>query len=125
MKKLFSYLLPILAYAGLIFALSSQSQLPEMPSGQFDKLAHCIEYAILAWLLARAQVGYSVEVRRAWRVAVALSILYAASDEFHQMYTPHRAPELLDFLADSAGAILGASLFVGFLNLGKKQEPSP
>jgi VanZ family protein len=123
-KRFFLYLFPIFAYAGLIFALSSQSQLPTMPSGNFDKVAHFVEFGILAWLLARALMGYDVEARRAFVYSVALGVLYGASDEIHQMYTPQRAPELADLLADTAGAFAGAFSYVGFLGLRKKREPT-
>jgi len=38
--------------------------------------------------------------------------LYAASDEYHQSFVEGRFSEVSDFLADSAGVILGLGGFV-------------
>jgi VanZ family protein len=43
--------------------------------------------------------------------------LYAASDEFHQLFVPGRSGEVKDVLIDSAGAVTGALLFYLALRL--------
>ena len=93
---------PVVAWAALIFALSSISDLSS-GLGWWDlvlrKLAHATEYAILGALLLRA-------LRRpGW--AVALGIAYAISDEIHQSFVPGRQGSSLDVLIDSAGVIAG------------------
>lgn len=40
-----------------------------------------------------------------WLIAVGL--LYALSDEWHQMYVPGRSPDLADWLADAVGLLTG------------------
>lgn len=47
----------------------------------------------------------------------AFCILYAASDEFHQLFVPGRAGLITDVCIDSAGALLGILLFLGALRL--------
>jgi VanZ family protein len=37
--------------------------------------------------------------------ALALSSLYAISDELHQVFVAGRSPDVLDWVADSAGAL--------------------
>jgi VanZ family protein len=44
-------------------------------------------------------------------VAVALAGLYGLSDEWHQMYVPHRVAEMADVMKDLGGAVAGAALF--------------
>lgn len=44
-------------------------------------------------------------------------ILYAASDEFHQLFVPGRAGLVTDVCIDSAGALLGILLFLAALHL--------
>ncbi|MFT9487184.1 MAG: VanZ family protein [Tepidibacillus sp.] len=78
------------------------------------KGAHLTEYFILGFLIYRAfwSTGYSK--RKLLVFALLLSILYAASDEFHQMFTSNRTPHVEDVVLDSIGAFLGielASLF--------------
>ena len=84
----------------LIFFLSS---LPGSAAGippPWDKLAHALEYALLAFLLGRG-LGR-------WDGAVALAVLYGLSDELHQRYVPGREASAGDLLADAVGALIGA-----------------
>jgi VanZ family protein len=75
------------------------------------KCAHVIEYAILAMLLWRAWRG-STASASPWqwtttaRIAL-LAMLYAASDEFHQLFVASRQASVMDVLIDTAGAVLG------------------
>src|SRR4051794_25430069 len=94
--------LPIVAWAALIFALSS---IPSLGTGLgtwdliLRKCAHMTEYAVLAFLLARA-----VE-REA--PALALGILYAASDELHQAFVRGRHASPIDVAIDTVGLLIG------------------
>jgi hypothetical protein len=93
---------PVLAWAALIFTLSS---IPGLGTGLggwdvvLRKLAHAAEYAVLGLLLVRA-------IGNAW-LAVALGIAYAASDELHQHLVPGREGAVLDVLIDSVGVLAG------------------
>lgn len=100
---------PIAAYMGLIFLLSSQAHLPVPALPAIDKVAHFLEYAFLGVLVMRAAQGYGAGKGRGVALSLAICTIYAASDELHQAYTPNRASELSDFLADSAGATLGVA----------------
>lgn len=63
---------------------------------------------------APAGVGEGVHAGRAFPftalTAFAFSALYAASDEFHQLFVPGRAGLLSDVGIDSCGAAVGAAL---------------
>jgi VanZ like protein len=93
---------PVIAWCGLIFALSS---VPDLGTGlgtwdvALRKLAHVGEYAVLGALLVRA-IGRPA-------VGVALGVLYAASDELHQHFVPGREAALLDVAIDAAGVAAG------------------
>jgi len=90
---------------GLIFFLSSQPRLPRYPSPFIDlflkKVAHLLEYAVLAILLHRG-VGNE---GGGW--ALLIGGLYAVSDEFHQSFVPGRDAALLDVAFDILGVLLG------------------
>jgi VanZ family protein len=96
---------PVVAWAALIFGLSS---IPDLGSGLggwdlvLRKLAHAVEFGVLAALLVRA-------LRDRWW-AIALGIAYALSDEIHQSFVPGREGALLDFAIDSVGVAVGAVL---------------
>jgi VanZ family protein len=72
------------------------------------KAGHLTEYAILAWLLARAFRTSTVEfLRRRWFwSALTLVVVYSLSDEFHQSFVPTRGASFHDSLIDSAGGLL-------------------
>jgi VanZ family protein len=97
--------LPVLVWAGVIFAFSS---IPSLNSGLgtwdyvLRKGAHMTEYAILAVLLVRATGAY------AW--AFALAVAYAASDEVHQIFVRGRHGSPLDVGIDAVGALIGITL---------------
>jgi hypothetical protein len=96
---------PVVAWAGLIFALSS---VPDLGTGLggwdlvLRKLAHTGEYAVLGALLLRA-LHRDVP-------AFALGVAYAISDELHQHFVPGRRGAPLDVLIDAGGASAAALL---------------
>jgi VanZ family protein len=71
------------------------------------KAAHFTEYAILALLAARAFLGSSRELlRRRWFLAsLALVVVYALSDEYHQRFVPTRTGSIYDSLIDISGGL--------------------
>ena len=104
--------LPPLAYAAVIFALSSQSRpLPFLPDEFLlhDKLLHALEYSVLGALLVLSLRLAGLRPRTALLVAVLLGSLYGATDEIHQSFVPGRDAAVLDWVADTLGVILGAS----------------
>jgi VanZ family protein len=104
-------LIPPLAMMALIFVLSGQ------PSDNVDrawwdvllrKLAHVTEYAVLTALWWRAL--RSLGVRRPILGAIAISLCYAATDEFHQTFIDGRHGTPVDVLIDSVGMTIAALL---------------
>ena len=94
--------LPVVAWAAVIFTLSS---IPSLSTGlgAWDTLlrkgAHVTEYAILGALLLRA-------LRRE-KPALAVGIVYAATDELHQHFVRVRHASPLDVLIDAIGVTIG------------------
>jgi VanZ family protein len=52
-------------------------------------------------------------------IALLICVLYAASDEFHQIFVPGRGPGVGDVLIDSAGALVGILIYLGIKKLIK------
>ena len=94
----------VVLWAGLIFYLSS---LPHsaFPSHTITaaKLVHVFEYSVLTFLLIRALEAQGFTRRGAASLAAALALVYAASDEYHQSFVPHRHPSPVDVVIDAAG----------------------
>lgn len=73
-----------------------------------DKVAHAGVYGILAWLLLYAWP--SRPARRGYVLIWTLCCLYALGDEWHQSFVPGRSPDILDIVADAAGALVALAL---------------
>ena len=71
------------------------------------KLAHFMEYAILGILCANLLKNYQKLTIKNLIWIFLCCALYAASDEFHQMFVGGRAPRLLDVAIDSCGSPVG------------------
>ena len=104
--------LPAALYAAVIFALSAQADpLPFLPPGFLlqDKLLHGMAYAALGGLLVPGFRGAGRSALAALLLAVGVSSLYGATDEIHQSFVPGRTADVLDWVADTLGAALGAA----------------
>ena len=68
---------------------------------------------------AAAAFGAVLRRRRvdasAYLEAWILALIYAALDEFHQVFTPLRSPDTTDWFADAFGSALGIVLFLVFV----------
>lgn len=71
------------------------------------KAAHMTEYAILACILLGNLLQYPVLRKRAYLWAWAGATVYAATDEFHQLFIEGRSGEFKDVCIDSTGALIG------------------
>jgi len=94
--------LPVLAWAAVIFTLSS---VPSLSTGLglwdtiLRKGAHITEYAVLGALLYRA-LGREAP-------ALAAGIAYAGTDELHQHFVRGRHGAPVDVAIDAIGVALG------------------
>ena len=108
--RLAALILPPLAWMALIFVLSGQPS-DEVDRAWWDvvlrKLAHVTEYAVLTTLWWRALEG--LRVARPLLGAVAIALLYAATDEFHQTFVDGRQGTPVDVLIDSIGMAIAAA----------------
>ncbi|MEW5800294.1 MAG: VanZ family protein [Bacteroidota bacterium] len=108
-SKIISFIqfqLPVLAWCLFIFAVSSipSERIPALID-YTDKILHAGVFGILCWLFHVALFFQPNLSLRKWSpyIALVLTMAYGASDEYHQMFTPGRTTEFMDFLADSLG----------------------
>jgi VanZ family protein len=96
----------------VIFAVSAQSRpFPEVTARVSDKVLHLVEYSLLAALFVRALTREGLGWGDAILAAIVITSLYGASDEYHQAFVPNRSPAISDWVADSLGALAGASAY--------------
>jgi len=95
------------AWMTLIFFLS------ELPGsavpGRFGWLGHLLAYAVLA-VLYLAALDPQLHAQKAAVLAVALASAYGILDEIHQLYTPGRSSDPLDWVVDTVGALAGVAV---------------
>jgi VanZ family protein len=109
--------LPAPLIAALLWALSSQSSLPQAKDiFGIDKIEHFLAYAVLA-----AAAGLWIS-SGAWRrrgrgcllLIAGIAAAYGLIDEIHQSFVPGRDCSLWDWLADVLGSVAGAALTRAF-----------
>ncbi len=78
------------------------------------KSAHFLEYAALGFCFAMSVYRHTDDIAQVISFALLFCTLYAASDEFHQLFSSNRSCSLADVLIDTSGIISGiftAALF--------------
>lgn len=113
--KVLKYWLPTLLWAFLIFNMSGRSGIHTTDvywqDFIFKKTAHFIEYFIFAILVYRSlRNTTSFSQKKILAFSFIITVVYAASDEFHQSFVPGREPRVRDVLIDSAGSLTGLVL---------------
>jgi len=105
-SRLNIYWIISLLYMGLIFLFSSFPPPMELPSFSFaDKLAHLLEYGLLASLIYFA-LGKSQANTHPVFVPFLIAFLYGLSDEVHQYFIPGRDADVFDAVADAVGSFI-------------------
>lgn len=110
--------------------LSDQLHWQELLNYPIRKTAHFLEYAAFGALcmnmlvqLARNRACDAPSMRRLAVGAWALGALYAATDEFHQLFVSGRSGMVTDVMLDSAGVLTGVLLcWLLFAMLAKKNH---
>jgi VanZ family protein len=78
------------------------------------KGGHVSEYLILAFLSAQTLTATRLSRPALAGITMLFSVLYAASDEWHQTFVPNRTGHPIDVGVDSIGALLGLLLVLLF-----------
>ncbi len=78
----------------------------EFSSFVVRKAAHMIEFCVLAMTLYNA-IHSTWQKRLTPVLAFACTVLYAVTDEIHQLFTEGRACRVFDVFVDSCGALVG------------------
>jgi VanZ family protein len=144
LRPFFKYWLPVLIWMALIFSASGDSHsyehsslfvepllhwlFPQMSQARVETIHHIIrkcghltEYAVLALLLWRAVRRPVKNDSRPWiwreaRLVLLIVALYAASDEFHQIFVPTRTAQVSDVFIDTVG---GAASLLALWIIGR------
>ena len=77
-----------------------------------DKLAHFLVFGLLGIAWVRVFPAQTHPSRRRLQLAVGFTFLFGLLDELHQYHNPLRTFEWADLLADLAGALVWAALYL-------------
>lgn len=117
------YWLPLSFWIVLLLILSATpgNAFPKLFEGA-DKLVHIGLYSILGFLISRLVYHrFKPKAFRSTQLAGILGgLLYAIWDEYFQSFTPGRAVEFLDLVADVIGASIGVLVMPFYLKLRDK-----
>jgi VanZ family protein len=122
--------LAVILWALTIYYLSSLSgpEIEKIGIHLWDKAEHFVAFFTGAVVLTCA-LRFSTGWRwlRIGLVGVLAIGAYAATDEYHQLYTPHRSGgDLMDWLADALGGTLGAtSTILTYALCQRSNRPAP
>ncbi len=81
----------------------------ELLSFIIRKIAHYTEYLILGLLVINMFTKNNIN--NLYLISIIFCIIYAISDEIHQLFVPGRACQIKDILIDSIGSITGIYLY--------------
>lgn len=84
------------------------------------KLAHITEYTILCILFVRGFLKSNY--RRSVLYGGIMSLIYAMTDEIHQIFVPGRAGKAMDVVIDSIGILIGMAIVMVKLRFSKHNK---
>ena len=75
------------------------------------KAAHISAYFVLGILLFNLLKEYGLGVKKMIFISIAIAMLYACTDEVHQVFVSGRSGQVRDVLIDTAGAAVGVVVY--------------
>lgn len=114
---------------GVMVVIFLASSIPSAQMPRFEvwdvlvkKGGHFTGYAVLGALYLRGLAYGQRATRRAWGLAILLALLYALTDELHQRFVSGRGATLTDVGIDTAGALVGATIYFRRLRFNAETE---
>lgn len=124
-NKVLLVYLPLVFYWILLFTLTTLPTQSLPAVGVNDKLEHTLAYFGLSFLLYLTLLFQKKSVmlkKYAMLFTILIVLFYGVLDEVHQLLIPGRSCELLDFLADMLGGVLGIVVIKILIYVYKFQE---
>lgn len=126
MKTLRAWLL-VLFWMGIIFYFSSRERIQVSDvypiNFIFFKTLHVLEYALLFLFSYRAvRISFRQRAEVFWVIqAYMITLVYAITDELHQVFVPTREGRLRDVIIDAIGGLIAWYLIQYILPKGPKR----
>lgn len=99
-----------------------QTQIVEKMHPPVRKLAHMAEFGSLGALTLLLLLTWKGGLLWRYGAALAFTLLYAATDELHQLLAENRGPRITDVLIDLSGAVITCTLILAVALLIKHRK---
>lgn len=100
--------------------VENEEQMLERTESVIRKIAHFSIYTLVGFLLMSLVSTYNLKENRRIIISLCIGVLYATSDEIHQLFIPGRAGQITDVMLDSMGVLLGILLVLTVLEVYRK-----
>ncbi len=112
--------IPVAAYSGFIWFMSSLSQPPLPPGHYSDKTLHFWGFFVYGIVVYHA---FAVSrARFPALLAMLVASFWGACDELHQSFVPGRDASAIDWIADTSGALVAVALAAAFVVWRKRRS---
>ena len=81
------------------------------------KLAHFSIYTLVGILLMSLCMTYKIKNSKRITISLILGIIYATTDEIHQLFIKGRSGNIIDVLIDTSGVLFGIFIIFGITHL--------
>lgn len=103
-------------------AESAQMEIVESFQHIVRKFAHFTAYAILGVLTLLSVVTYkNLPIKFRSGTSLVICLLYAISDEIHQLFVPGRSGQITDVFVDFSGAFTGVIILLLIIRFSKSR----
>lgn len=86
------------------------------------KIAHFSIYALVGFLLMALASTFKLKEKNRFLISLFLGIIYAISDEIHQLFSPGRSAQITDVYIDTLGVLLGILMIILIIKVYQKYK---
>lgn len=97
-----------------------QDEIFERTEKIIRKIAHLSIYALVGSLLMGLVSTFKLKEKTRILISLILGVLYAASDEIHQLFSPGRSAQITDVYIDTLGVLVGIFVILLFIKIFEK-----
>jgi hypothetical protein len=94
----------------IIFTISSMSFKGAAKIGIISVIYHFLAFFWFSFFLVITLIGG--KRKKLIYIAIILAIIYAVSDEIHQIFVPYRVFSVFDILTDAAGVLFASFIYL-------------
>ena len=99
-----------------------QDEIFERTEKIIRKIAHFSIYALVGFLLMGLVSTFKLKEKNRILISLILGVLYATSDEIHQLFSPGRSAQITDVYIDTLGVLVGIFVILLFIKVFEKMK---